>query len=64
MNCIFTGEEIKELFEEYEEGQTPEALLVKDFDKVGNLLVRTTVDCLCPVAIWLLEANESNPAAV
>ena len=26
--------EVKELFEEYEAGQTPEALLVKDFDKV------------------------------
>ena len=26
--------EVKELFEEYEAGATPEALLVKDFDKV------------------------------
>ena len=26
--------EVKELFEEYEAGKTPEALLVKDFDKV------------------------------
>ena len=26
--------EVKELFEEYEAGETPEALLVKDFDKV------------------------------
>jgi len=25
---------MKQLFEEYEAGQTPEALLVKDFDKV------------------------------
>lgn len=57
MSCIFTGEEIKKLFEEYEEGQTPEALLVKDFDKVGNLLVCTALDCLCPMAIWLLEAG-------
>ncbi|BDA40619.1 HD domain-containing protein 2 [Coccomyxa sp. Obi] len=32
------GEEIKELFEEYEEGQTPEALLVKDFDKLEMIL--------------------------
>jgi 5'-deoxynucleotidase YfbR-like HD superfamily hydrolase len=28
------GEEIEELWREYEEGQTPAAQLVKDFDKV------------------------------
>ena len=28
--------EVKELFEEYEAGETPEALLVKDFDKVNK----------------------------
>jgi hypothetical protein len=27
---------VKELFEEYEDGRTAEALLVKDFDKVGG----------------------------
>ncbi|CAK0735499.1 hypothetical protein CVIRNUC_000591 [Coccomyxa viridis] len=30
--------EVKELFEEYEAGQTPEALLVKDFDKLEMIL--------------------------
>ena len=31
---VFAGQDIRELFEEYEAGSTPEALLVKDFDKV------------------------------
>ena len=34
MCMAVAGQEIKELFEEYEAGSTPEALLVKDFDKV------------------------------
>ena len=31
--------EMKELFEEYEAGETPEALLVKDFDKVHQQII-------------------------
>lgn len=30
------GEEIEALWHEYEQGQSPEARLVKDFDKVGQ----------------------------
>jgi 5'-deoxynucleotidase YfbR-like HD superfamily hydrolase len=34
--ALHAGEEIAQLWREYEQGQTPEARLVKDFDKVGG----------------------------
>ena len=34
---LSAGEEIEELWHEYEQGQTPAAQLVKDFDKVLRL---------------------------
>ena len=35
-NLPCAATEVKELFEEYEAGETAEAMLVKDFDKVSS----------------------------
>ena len=32
--AVYTGQEVEELWQEYEDGNSPEALMVKDFDKV------------------------------
>ena len=31
----FAGQEVEALWQEYEDGKSPEAIMVKDFDKVG-----------------------------
>ena len=44
---------MKELFEEYEAGETPEALLVKDFDKVGlQVLLHACCFLVFSIAGW------------
>ena len=51
------GQQIRELFEEYEAGSTPEALLVKDFDKVG-------ADAAMPrIALCVLHAPMTETAS-
>lgn len=35
--AVNSGQEIEALWQEYEDGKSPEALIVKDFDKVCEL---------------------------
>lgn len=48
LRCSFVcqGASISSLWQEYEDGQTPEAKLVKDFDKVVCLIMLCGVACL------------------
>ena len=58
--------EVKELFDEYEAGKTPEALLVKDFDKVranGPLFLELSPVLIRhkPLATAILQCSQCAP---
>ena len=55
---------MKELFEEYEAGKTPEALLVKDFDKVREGITAARAqpcDAQAEISSYCDNCSADNP---
>ena len=49
------GQEVEELWQEYEAASSPEAMLVKDFDKVRVACDTDIGTCQCTLAVQLAE---------
>lgn len=47
--AVYAGQEVQALWQEYEGGKTPEALMVKDFDKVCWNLRNLQTTWLIPI---------------